>query len=141
MPTAGDKALAHEQPAPPSSKHERLQAALDRLVGNQAIVGATLVSRDGIRVMDRWKREMWNRETFSAMSATLMGAAEIALSESGGARTRRVLAETAKHRMAVVGAGEELVLVALAETGLELDGFLSLVEGAAEDMAGIVLGG
>lgn len=141
MPTAGDKALAHEEPAPPSSKHERLQAALDRLVGSEAIVGATLVSRDGIRVMDRWKREMWNRETFSAMSATLMGAAEIALSESGGARTRRVLAETAKHRMAVVGAGEELVLVALAEVSLGLEGFLTLVEDAAEDVAGIVLGG
>jgi predicted regulator of Ras-like GTPase activity (Roadblock/LC7/MglB family) len=123
-----------------NERQQRLQAMLKQLVAQPGIVGAALVSRDGIRVMDLWKREIFNKETFSAMSATLMGAAEIALAETGGAKARRVIAETSGGRMAVVGSGGELVLVALGDASLPLDKFLAAVEGAADLVPKIVVG-
>jgi predicted regulator of Ras-like GTPase activity (Roadblock/LC7/MglB family) len=75
------------------------------------------------------------------MSATLMGAAEVALSELGGVRTRRVIAETNKMKMVVVGATDELVLVALGESDLPLDRLLPQVEAAAAALTKVVAGG
>lgn len=123
-----------------SNKQARLQARIRDLVANGGFLGAALVSRDGTRMMDHWKREMWNKETFAAMSATLMGAAEVALSELGGVRTQRVIAETNKMKLVVVGASDELVLVALGEADLSLDKFLPLAEAAANDVTKLVLG-
>lgn len=123
-----------------NERQQRLQAMLKQLVAQPGIIGAALVSRDGIRVMDLWKREIFNKETFSAMSATLMGAAEIALAETGGAKARRVIAETSGGRMAVVGSSGELVLVALGDTSMPLEKFLAAVEGAADLVPKIVVG-
>jgi predicted regulator of Ras-like GTPase activity (Roadblock/LC7/MglB family) len=139
-PSSGAKVTAQEDVRPMNGKQQRLLAALRELAAQPCVLGATLVSRDGIRVMDAWTREIWNKETFSAMSATLMGAAEIALSELGGVRTRRVVAETNKTKLIVVGCTDELVLVALADEGLPLERMLPLVEAAAERVTKIVAG-
>lgn len=136
----GARPPATMERVPMSSKQERLQSRLKELVAGAGVLGAALVSRDGIRMMDHWKREMWNKETFSAMSATLMGAAEVALSELGGVRTQRVIAETNKMKLVVVGATDELVLVALGEADLPLERLLPQVEAAANDVTKIVLG-
>jgi predicted regulator of Ras-like GTPase activity (Roadblock/LC7/MglB family) len=124
-----------------SQRQQRLEGALQALVAERGIVGAVLLSRDGIRVMDRWRRAVGNRETFSAMSATLMGAAEIALAELGAAQTRRVIAETATCTIVVVGAGEELLLVAQAEADVPLQELLPRVDAAAAQVAKVVAGG
>jgi predicted regulator of Ras-like GTPase activity (Roadblock/LC7/MglB family) len=119
-------------------KQDRLQGLLADLVQQQGVIGAGLVSRDGIRVLDAWRRETSNKETFSAMSATLMGAAEIALSELVGVKTRRVVAESSRVTMVVVGASDDLLLVALAESDVRLDRFLAVVDAAANGVTKVL---
>lgn len=121
-------------------KQQRLQGTLGDLVAQAGVLGAALVSRDGIRVMDQWKKELWNKETFSAMSATLMGAAEIALAELGAVKTGRVIAETNKMKMLVVGATDDLLLVVLAEAEMPLERLLRVAEGSAGELTQTALG-
>ncbi|HEV8360432.1 MAG TPA: roadblock/LC7 domain-containing protein [Candidatus Thermoplasmatota archaeon] len=115
-----------------TNKQQTLQAALRNLADEPGVVGALLVSRDGIRVLEVWKRDMWNKETLSAMSATLMGAAEVALSEGLGAdRGGRVVAEIGKKRMAILGPTHEMLLVVIADAQVSFDRLLGLAEAAS----------
>ncbi|MGQ0535916.1 MAG: roadblock/LC7 domain-containing protein [Methanobacteriota archaeon] len=108
-------------------RQKRLLATLDRLTGQPGILGATLVTRDGISVVTRGA-PVGSPETFAAMSAALLGAAETALYELGGGSRVRVTAETDKYTMVAVGATEELLLVLVAEAGTSLDAALKLAD-------------
>jgi predicted regulator of Ras-like GTPase activity (Roadblock/LC7/MglB family) len=121
-----------------SNKQQQLQQSLRDLASQKGVIGAVLVSRDGIRVLEFWKRDMWNKETFSAMSATLMGAAEVALSELGGDKTGRVIAETSKKKMVVMGPSEELLLVVVGEADHPLEALLPQCEATAAIVSKIV---
>lgn len=121
-----------------NEKQTLLHKLLEGLAQQPGMLGSALVSRDGIRVVDAWKKEVWNKETFSAMSATLMGAAEVALSDLGGSRARRVIAETPKIKMVVVGATDELVLVTLSDDSLPMEKLLPAVDEAASKAARII---
>lgn len=118
-------------------KQQRLMGTLDYLMDEKGVLGAALITRDGICLMNRLVREL-SPEIFSAMTATLMGAAETALAEVAAGPTRRVIAETEKMKMIVVGATEELLLVALVEASLSLDRLIPLVEGAVDNVTEIL---
>lgn len=107
---------------------QRVETILQELVHGDSVHGAALISRDGLCVKASGKAEL-NRETFSAMTATLMGAAEIALGELGGGRTRSVVATTERGTMILVGATSDLLLVAYAASA---DGAVPRVLQAAE---------
>lgn len=117
-----------------TDKQKRLQDTLDGLGAQPGVRGAVLVSRDGFCMMNRCPA-MPAAETFSAMSATLFGAAEAAFAEFANDGPRRVIVESASARMVAEGAGGELILVAVLDASKPLADALKQVTAAAADVA------
>jgi len=117
----------------------RLDTLLGEIMKIDGALGAALVSRDGLCVRSAGRAEL-SRETFSAMSATVMGAAEIALRELDGNATRAVVASTDQVKILIVGATREMLLVAYATAASPLAPMQSAVEHTASEV-GKVLGG
>lgn len=115
----------------------RLQATLDALRSNGEVRGALLISRDGFCMMNQYDA-LPGADTFSAMSATLMGAAEAALAELGDHAPLRVVVETRHGRLVATGVTKEILLVAIADVSAALDPLVKRVERAAEDVARIL---
>jgi predicted regulator of Ras-like GTPase activity (Roadblock/LC7/MglB family) len=120
-------------------RQERLDQLLGELGKVHGVQGASLVSRDGLTVRSVGKHEL-SRETFSAMSATLMGAAEIALGELDATRARYVVAQTQRLRMIVLGATPDLLLVVLVSADVKLEDIVPRAESAAASVATLVAG-
>lgn len=118
----------------------RVDALLGELSAAPGVLGAALVSRDGLCVRSAGRTEL-SRETFSAMSATVMGAAEIALRELDGGATRSIVASTDKVTIVIVGATREMLLVASAGADAPLAGILARVEEAARGVGKVLAGG
>ncbi len=106
---------------------------MSEFLAAKGAIGASLVSRDGICVMTAAHRDL-NEETFAAMSATLMGAAEIALSDMSAGRTLHVLTEAENVRLVVMSISEEFILVTLAD---KQSPFAALVESAGKTATGV----
>lgn len=119
--------------------HQRVGAILDELAQERGILGVALISRDGLAVKASGRQEM-ARETFSAMTATLMGAAEIALSDLDGSRARSVVATTDRVTILIVGVTRDLLLVACAQSDVPAQKVLSRLEDAAKTVAAAVGG-
>lgn len=103
---------------PPLGKmRERIQSEIDGLVDREAILGAALVSRDGIPVVSAFDEEIAERPfsllVESAMTATLFAAAEVAMEELEAGQARRVAVETDEARMTLLAADEDLLLTVL----------------------------
>lgn len=98
---------------------ERIQTEIDTLVDREAILGAALISRDGIPVASAFDETIAERPfsllVESAMTATLFAAAEVAMEELETGQTRRVTVETDEAGMTLVAATDELLLVLLAD--------------------------
>lgn len=120
-------------------RQERLVGLLHDLLKQPGVLGAALVSRDGLSVKTVGTVEM-NRETFSAMSATLVGAAEIALAEIDGGKPRSIVCHADRVRLVLVGATHDLLLVAYAKQDASLDALVPRLEAAAGNVAAIVSG-
>jgi uncharacterized protein len=120
-------------------RQERLDRSLEELSKQHGILGVALVSRDGICVKALGHAEM-NRETFCAMSATLMGAAEIALSEIDPSRATHVVAQTAQAKIIVMGATGDLLLIVHAAANAPLDAVVEQARAAATSIASVVAG-
>ena len=121
-------------------RQQKVKQRLDELAGQPGLLGAALVSRDGLPVLDSSRRPL-NSETFSAMSATVMGAAEAALSELSENRVARVIADADRMRLVLVGVTDEFLLVAIAEGESELQGVIKRVEKASQDIAKAITDG
>jgi predicted regulator of Ras-like GTPase activity (Roadblock/LC7/MglB family) len=118
----------------------RVDALLGHLVQAEGILGAALVSRDGLCVRSAGRTEL-SRETFSAMSATVMGAAEIALRELDGGATRSIVASTEKVMIVIVGATREMLLVASAQADAPIASVVARVEETARGVGKVLAGG
>lgn len=118
-------------------RQTRLQETLDQLVARPGTRGALLVSRDGFCMMNNFD-SLPAAETFSAMSATLVGAAEAAFAEFGSDGPTRVVIESTRTRMVAEGAGGEMLLVALTEASAPLDETLKDVSAATSEIARIL---
>lgn len=83
----------------------------------EPVLGAALVSRDGIPVVSAFDDEIADRPfsllVESAMTATLFAAAEVAMDELDAGQARNVTVETDEARMTLVTAAEDLLLVVL----------------------------
>ncbi|MEA3201326.1 MAG: Roadblock/LC7 domain [Thermoplasmata archaeon] len=117
----------------------RVDVALADLLKHEGLTGASLISRDGLCVRAAGRSEV-SRETFSAMSATLMGAAEIALRELDNAPARSIVAATPSACIIIVGASREMLLVASARADVPLAPLVARVEEAARGLAKILSG-
>lgn len=96
---------------------ERIQSEIDGLVDRGPILGAALVSRDGIPVVSAFDEEIAERPfsllVESAMTATLFAAAEVAMEEIEAGQARQVAVETDEARMTLLAADEDLLLTVL----------------------------
>lgn len=121
-------------------KQSRLDGLLDALAKEPGILGASLVSRDGLAVRSSGRLAL-SRETFSAMTATFMGAAEIALSELDAGRTQHIVASTDRVKLVVLGATRDILLVVCAQADAPYDKLLPRLEAAAQNVALVLSGG
>lgn len=111
----------------------RLGQTLETLVATDGVKGAVLVSRDGFTMLNH-HADLLAAETFSAMTATLFGASEAALSELTSEPPSRIVIEAGATRLVAMGAGGEVLLVAQTSLDIVLDDALKLVEAAAKDV-------
>ena len=70
------------------------------------------VSRDGLLIRSSMQKEQF-AESFAAMSATMLGAAETASTELGKGVPNRVIVESTQGRLIAVGAGPKALLVVI----------------------------
>jgi uncharacterized protein len=97
---------------------DKILADLKKAGGVEACAA---VSRDGLLIRSSLQREQF-AESFAAMSATMLGAAETASIELGKGLPNRVIVESSVGRLIAVGAGPKalLVLIASQDAGLGL---------------------
>ncbi|MDY6930890.1 MAG: roadblock/LC7 domain-containing protein [Halobacteriota archaeon] len=104
-----------------STLKEILEKLLDDLkrIGN--IEASAIVSRDGLLMSSDIPGGV-HAETFAAMNATMMGAAETAISELNRGVPDRIIIESQEAKVIVTGAGPKALLVVMsrAEAGLGL---------------------
>jgi predicted regulator of Ras-like GTPase activity (Roadblock/LC7/MglB family) len=100
---------------------EMLQEILENLKNLGSIEACAIASRDGL-LMSSDMPEGIMGETFAAMSATMLGAAETAASELNKGLPSRVIVESKSGKLICMGAGPKALLVAMTEhdTGLGL---------------------
>jgi predicted regulator of Ras-like GTPase activity (Roadblock/LC7/MglB family) len=121
-----------------SDARGRAEAALDALVA-KGLLGAALVGRDGLPVLSRLPAAV-QPETFCAMTAALVGAAEAALVELGEANAATANVVAGRHRLAVAGVDDRHLLVALAPASLAEATLARVVDAGRKDLVDI-LGG
>jgi len=109
----------------PETKKERLLSILKGLSSIGDIEGSAIVTRDGLLIASDLPREI-DAETFAAMSATMLGAAETAVSELKKGTVERVIAEGKQTKLIAKGAGSSAVLVSMVRADANLG--LVLVE-------------
>ncbi|MGA9138938.1 MAG: roadblock/LC7 domain-containing protein [Methanocella sp.] len=95
----------------PVTELNQVLADMRRAGGIRAIA---IVSRDGILIASDMPAEI-HPETFAAMSAIMLGAAETAALEINTSAPDRIIVETDQGKLVVSGAGERMMLVLLAD--------------------------
>lgn len=125
--------------APLHDKTPRVRDALRQLMGEPSMVGATLVSRDGLCLLN-YEERIIAPETLSAMSAALVGAAETAFYHLGEGRSIRVTAETENSKLIAIGATEDILLVVITSGTSPLNVVMPRVEQAAAMIRDILEG-
>ena len=116
---------------------EALEKVLTDLGHTGDVEASALVSRDGLLIASDIPRSV-HAETFAAMSATMLGAAETAISELEKGVPDRVIVESKKGKVITTGAGSKALLVVMTppEAGLGL--VLVEMEKAADKIKGLL---
>ena len=104
---------------------ERLNEVLTDLKNVDGIESAAIATRDGLLIAANTLSGT-HPETFAAMSATMLGAAETATSNHNNGSVKRVIVESADCRMVAIGSGPKSLLVVLTDVNSGLG--LILVE-------------
>lgn len=119
------------------SKKDRLLKILKNLSAIGDIEGSAIVTRDGLLIVSDLPRDI-DAETFAAMSATMIGAAETAVGELKKGTVERVIAEGKQTKLITKGAGPSAVLVSMLRPDANLG--LALVEmgKASEKIRGVM---
>ncbi len=99
---------------------EKLSKVLSDLMKTGAIESSVIASRDGLLMVSYMQKG--DDETFAAMSATMLGAAETASTELEKGVPDRVIVESNDGKLIAVGAGPKALVVVLtpADAGLGL---------------------
>ena len=94
------------------SKKERFNETLNKLNRTGDIEGSAIVTRDGLLISSLLPPDT-DAETFAAMSATMIGAAETAVSELKKGTTNRVIVEGNDCKLIAAGVGNNAILVCM----------------------------
>jgi len=100
---------------------ELIDKLISELKKSGGVEACAAVSRDGLLIRSSMQKEQF-AESFAAMSATMLGAAETASTELGKGVPNRVIVESTQGRLIAVGAGPKALLVVIVspEAGLGL---------------------
>ena len=104
---------------------ERLDEVLTDLKNVNGIESAVVATRDGLLIAANTLSGT-HPETFAAMSATMLGAAEMATNDLNNGSVKRIIVESEDCRMIAIGSGPKSLLVVL--TGVNSGIGLILVE-------------
>jgi predicted regulator of Ras-like GTPase activity (Roadblock/LC7/MglB family) len=101
---------------------EKIFNDLQNVGGIEALA---IASRDGLLICSNMPQKQ-NAETFAAMAATMLGAAETATAELGKGIPGRIIVESKHGKIIATGAGPKALLLVMTETNASLG--LILVE-------------
>lgn len=104
------------------SKKEELEGVLKQLQNVGDVEGCAIVTRDGLLVAQIMP-DTTDPETFAAMTATMVGAAETAVSELKKGGLLRIIAESEQSKIIATGSGEQSITVVMVKS----DGNVGLV--------------
>lgn len=106
-----------------ASTVKTLETVLTDLKNGEGVESALIATRDGLLIAANVPPEI-NAETFSAMCATMIGAAEIATVDFGKGTPKTIVVELDHGRMVATDSGQNILLVVLtahdAKLGLTL---------------------
>ena len=94
------------------TKYESLEKVLQGLNTIGDVEGSAIISRDGLIIASTLPPN-FDKETFSAMCATMVGAAETAAMDINKGVPERVIVETRGMKLLAIGAGNEMLLVTI----------------------------
>ncbi len=104
---------------------EMLEKILNDLKYIGGIEASAVASRDGLLISSTVPRK-FHADTFVAMAATMLGAAETATTELGKGIPERIIVESKHGKIIVTGAGPKALLLVMTEPNASLG--LILVE-------------
>ncbi len=110
---------------------QMLEKVLNDLKKAGDIDGSAIITRDGLLIASDVDSSI-HAETFAAMSATMLGAAETATSELKKGAPDRVIVESKDGKIIAGGAGEKALLVVMTSTEAGLGLILVEMNKAAE---------
>ncbi|MCZ7372081.1 MAG: roadblock/LC7 domain-containing protein [Candidatus Methanoperedens sp.] len=113
---------------------DKILADLRKVGGVEACAA---VSRDGLLIRSNIQKEQF-AESFAAMSATMLGAAETATIELGKGVPHRVIVESENGRLIAVGAGPKALVIVIVNTDTGLGLILLELEKASEKLKGLL---
>ena len=96
-----------------------IKTSLRELKKVGGIDSSAVVTRDGLLVAADIS-EAVDAETFAAMTATMVGAAETAMGEVGAGNPERVIVESGTVKIISMGAGPKTLLIVLTESDAPL---------------------
>lgn len=120
-----------------SSARDECATVLQALTDSDGMLGACLISRDGLPVLEQWPHPA-DLDTIAAMGAALMGAAETSLLEFGDRDLETVLVVSRNMRLVVLGVDDELLLLAAMDRSLPIEAFDETLHGTLEQLSGIL---
>lgn len=118
-------------------KKEKLDGLLKNFNETCSCEGSAVVSRDGLLISSLLSSGV-DAETFAAMSATMVGAAETAVSELKKGGMERVIVESRDSKIIATGAGSSALLVAMTSSKANLGLLLMEMKKTAEVIAGVL---
>lgn len=112
---------------------EMLEKILKDINNIGGVVASAVASRDGILICSTMPKEQ-QTETFVAMSAMMIGAAETAAAELGKSIPDRIIAESGNGRIIGTGAGPKALLLVMTEPNAGLGLVLTEMAKASEQV-------
>ncbi|KAF5411742.1 MAG: roadblock/LC7 domain-containing protein [Euryarchaeota archaeon] len=112
-----------------------LNKALSDLHLMAAIEASAIASRNGVLIAQNAPKDA---STFAAMAATMLGAAEITAVGLDKQVPDRMIVESRRGRLIVMGAGRQMLLATLVEPDTNLGMVLVELEKTIEKIGGIV---
>lgn len=121
-----------------ADKQKRMREVLEDLSKAKGVLGATLVTRDGICILNA-QPGIPTPEIFSAMTAALVGAAETAFTQVDGAQVDHISVDAGAHRLIAIGATNEVLLVVLSQTAAPMADVLASSKKAANELRTVMV--
>jgi predicted regulator of Ras-like GTPase activity (Roadblock/LC7/MglB family) len=110
---------------------EVLNSILGILKNTRGVEASAVASRDGLLICSTIPKKQ-RAETFAAMAATMVGAAETAASELGKGIPERIIVESKQGRIIGTGAGDKAFLIVMTQNDVRIDVILEEIARASE---------